>query len=1037
MPHILTRPADAKDGWQDDIIPPVHTEPAQNGSMLDGDETETEEDDKMDIKWQPYVVINDLYDKDMPDYPESPSPIQYEDDLIDPVCPDDEEELTDTEEIEKENKSHMWPKITMPEDADFEPILELDPVEDMKDEDGVAIKAWRCVPCNLRFQYFASYSKHNEREHPNYKPKRPTQWVIVDDDSDLSDYVDDGANLVDSDDSDYNPTSSPIKKKTKRMRCRVNGRTDCNEQRVGIRGKYKKKEQQDQSMPRRRRGRPKKGERPAGSKGAGSVKEEPRQCSACPLMFENQKAADSHYRRNHFLPYHCLICDKRFDAFKKYYVHSEMVHDTIVDDILQATLSDPGESDSEDCRVRVEGREEPVLFPCDLCTNLYGSEIVLAGHKLRRHAEEIPDLAVIESNKRLWRTRFEPENIQHYESVLQQLGPLHEERAAAGLPPLAAAKQRRCPTNTRRLSDEERERRLEERRIRRKLRKAAGIKLLNEFGPRDSSGQFMGHFRTEEQKELTRVRAAQRRNEKRRLLYQVQKEAKEKGLPIPKNLTEAGIDFGQVPYSTHPYRQLAIEADPVNIEQLVLEAAAEGMDLDQLADGEPRPKRQSQIKAIENIKGFAKKLGVNGDKDGENGEQQDGGDTEVEEDNDENRMNRLIRKDRADTDFQATDDEDESSDDDSDEDDGGPIGDRADQVNGNDPQHSTSGVKKKKKLKSKTTKKTSGKPRGSYKRRNENESMICPFTGKILAEPRTRSRRRKGEGKTRAEINKERRAEYRLNNGLPKSKYHEAVADSCRKCGQEFENDNQTMRHIREAHFDPANAKVFSFQRDDPPNHAAMMRRARVALKCKEDDCTSKYAYVEQLAEHMQNKHHKKMFNDEGNEISTHLPESEASKPPGSRFHVCSECDHVVRGHYMKRHVQHLHQPDGLICYYPCDFPDCTVAFRHAFKLIWHRRSIHMKMKNIACTYCDKKFGTPYQYRKHVRIHEGFRHQCHFCSENFGSNQGKINHETTKHGNGPQFGCDKCDKRVRYLNICDLLLLLPSLIIPFCSTVLV
>ena len=105
---------------------------------------------------------------------------------------------------------------------------------------------------------------------------------------------------------------------------------------------------------------------------------------------------------------------------------------------MPATLSDAGDSDPEDCRLPLPDHD---LFPCDMCSNLYTTAIVLAGHKLRRHSDEIPDLAVIESLKRQWRNRYDPEHIKHQQSVLQQLGPIDEERVKAGLKPV-------CTRNT-------------------------------------------------------------------------------------------------------------------------------------------------------------------------------------------------------------------------------------------------------------------------------------------------------------------------------------------------------------------------------------------------------------------------------------------------------------------------------------------------------------------------------------------------------------------------------------------------------------
>lgn len=975
----------------------------------------------------------------------------------------------------------QMPTSCLPADTDYEPVLELEPVEEMVDESGCRIKAWRCDECDLRFQYFASFQKHNDREHPG-QPLIPQsrRWDVDDEESDASDYVMDTAYLVDSDDSDYAPSKQKQKKKTTTRRKstgRRTGRPPKNDPplpKVWVRGPYKKRDRMtsqyaswSEPIARKRRGRP-----PRSENQVEVPKEEPTQCSACPLIFDTRALANSHYRRNHFLPYHCLLCNKRFDAFKKYYIHSEMVHDTVVDDVLEASLSDAGDSDPEDCRVNVEGRTEPVLHPCDMCPNLYPTEIVLSGHKLRRHADEIPDMAVIESLKRKWRSRFQPENIEAHETALKQLGPISDERKKAGLPDQKSKRGQNRPRNSG-LSEEEKLRRAEAKLLRRKIRKATGVRLkATTFGLRGQDGKFVpGYRKSDEEKELTHRLAAIRKAERRRLLYQAQKEAREKGLPVPRNLKEAGIEYE--PYTTHPHFRKAIEADPVNIQKLLLAATISDRLPDDLAPkstpelddatheiaeldestGVSRPKRQSAIDAIGTIKEFTKKLGtVRVDKGEELDPERDQNANQAEKEIED----RMKRNEEYDDDFHMTDDEEpEEEDDDSDYEEekekekdsiaayrrlgrqrleeiaAAALKQVQEQVaaasegtsaveNGENgtPAEEGEGSKKltlvEKALRSLGIMKESkrgprpGMKRGPYKKTREgkDESAICPFTGKILSS----GRRRRRKDMSRDDINAERREKYPRKN---ESTYYKPRKDTCRKCNMEFEDDTELCRHAKSVHFDPASGDRFVFSRDDPNGYQAMLRRGKKAFACQREGCeTQKFAYFEFLSKHMLDVHQEKLMDEDGEEVPTTPSDKYLETNPWTK---CAECDHVVRQASMRRHKQYLHTPEGLPCPFPCDFPDCGRTFRGRLKLMWHRRSVHHELRDIPCKYCDKTFGTPYQARKHVRVHEGFRYQCSSCELSFKSNQGKINHELTVHsGKSPEFYCDEpgCNKVV-------------------------
>lgn len=221
--------------------------------------------------------------------------------------------------------------------------------------------------------------------------------------------------ISDDEDSDFDPKHR-VQRKKRVVRKRGAGWTS---------GKAQSK---NQSRGTRNSDRVLKSNRAANKKSAKTVqipkkKKKPATCPECERVFKSKKYMLSHQKRSHFLPFRCDVCDRGFETFKKYYVHSEMMHDKVVEmkEDQMVSLSDAGESDPEDHRLPLDDVKS-LLFPCSLCKRHYVTEIALSGHMIRSHVDEIPDLAVIETHKRQWKTRFEPENVAKHESILEQLG---------------------------------------------------------------------------------------------------------------------------------------------------------------------------------------------------------------------------------------------------------------------------------------------------------------------------------------------------------------------------------------------------------------------------------------------------------------------------------------------------------------------------------------------------------------------------------------------------------------------------------------
>ena len=95
----------------------------------------------------------------------------------------------------------------LPHTTDFDAVLELERVEETENEDGSRMKVWRCSVCNIRFQFFASFDKHRENEHPDSGTQFSSYVNNVDSDRD-------GDTTYQPDDSD----SEPMPRRTSRRK---------------------------------------------------------------------------------------------------------------------------------------------------------------------------------------------------------------------------------------------------------------------------------------------------------------------------------------------------------------------------------------------------------------------------------------------------------------------------------------------------------------------------------------------------------------------------------------------------------------------------------------------------------------------------------------------------------------------------------------------------------------------------------------------------------------------------------------------------
>lgn len=123
---------------------------------------------------------------------------------------------------------------------------------------------------------------------------------------------------------------------------------------------------------------------------------------------------------------------------------------------------------------------------------------------------------------------------------------------------------------------------------------------------------------------------------------------------------------------------------------------------------------------------------------------------------------------------------------------------------------------------------------------------------------------------------------------------------------------------------------------------------------------------------------------------------------------LCVECGELVTS--LKTH--HHGKPNHEEMKFKCDV--CGHRANYINYMTDHMERIHLKLRNVECELCDKKFFGPTEYRRHFKAKHGKKeHVCITCDKAYGSRTLWKNHMQAIHFDSRRFVCEFCSKGFR------------------------
>ena len=194
---------------------------------------------------------------------------------------------------------------------------------------------------------------------------------------------------------------------------------------------------------------------------------------------------------------------------------------------------------------------------------------------------------------------------------------------------------------------------------------------------------------------------------------------------------------------------------------------------------------------------------------------------------------------------------------------------------------------------------------------------------------------------------------------------------NCDHCEKKFNHPSNLKRHIRTAHFELSDKKIYSCPQCDKTfkDPSARKHHLKIHLEVRPhpcDGCEKSFATKSQLESHMR--------------IHT-----------GEKPFVCSICGRCfvtkgqLKSHKLNRHVGVKHSKTHL-----CQ--DCGQSFVKEYDLKVHMRK-HTGERPFQCLDCGKTFRSERNLVNHQRIHTGDKpYKCETCGKGFASCAGLRQH---------------------------------------------
>ena len=225
-----------------------------------------------------------------------------------------------------------------------------------------------------------------------------------------------------------------------------------------------------------------------------------------------------------------------------------------------------------------------------------------------------------------------------------------------------------------------------------------------------------------------------------------------------------------------------------------------------------------------------------------------------------------------------------------------------------------------------------------------------------------------------------------------------SIPDSCKRCGQHFDDDKVLCQHLRYDHFEvEKNGGQKKVQRK---GSSSSSNHSFTCDLCKQ---VKHFAHSWQFAWHRRRYHDIEETVVDGKVVQLGSKPTKYDRSQGEK-NICDVCGMSVNN--LEKHVLSKHEKTKLP--FPCD--QCDSSYYYCNELLRHRRKKHMGLvPTFTCKYCNKKFKDDHAFKMHVeKQHEGKRLRCRDCEDTFSTRDQLYQHELSRHKKNRPYECQFC-----------------------------